>query len=148
MGNTLSINDAKSPNLGFTILRVGVGVLFFIFGWQKLAGGAQLWTMIGGSMNFLGISFAPTFWGLLASIAEFAGGLLLAIGLFTRWASLSLVLTMIVAVVLKANTGTGMADVSSPLLALLITLAFAVSGASGWSVDHFLQQKKQSGALA
>ncbi|WP_109695816.1 DoxX family protein [Chitinophaga deserti] len=148
MGNTLSINDSKGLNWGLTILRVGVGVLFFIFGWQKLSGGAELWTMIGGSMNFLGISFAPTFWGLMASIAEFAGGLLLAIGLFTRWASLSLVLTMIVAVILKANTGSGLADVSSPLMALLITLSFTLNGATNWSVDNYLAQKKQSGALA
>lgn len=148
MGNTLQINDSKGLNLGLTILRVGVGVLFFIFGWQKLAGGAQLWAMIGGAMNFLGISFAPTFWGLLATIAEFAGGLLLALGLFTRWASWSLVLTMIVAVILKINTGTGMADVSSPLFALLITLAFALGGGGAWSVDNFLKQKRSSGALA
>lgn len=148
MGNTLQINDSKGLNLGLTILRVGVGVLFFIFGWQKLAGGAQLWTMIGGAMNFLGISFAPTFWGLLATIAEFAGGLLLALGLFTRWASWSLVLTMIVAVILKINTGTGMADVSSPLFALLITLAFALGGGGAWSVDSILKQKRSAGALA
>lgn len=148
MGNTLSINDSKGLNLGLTVLRVGVGVLFFIFGWQKLAGGAQLWTMIGGAMNFLGISFAPTFWGLLATIAEFAGGLLLALGLFTRWASASLVLTMIVAVILKINTGTGMADVSSPLFALLITLAFALGGAGAWSLDNLLAKKRSSAALA
>lgn len=148
MGNTLSINDSKGLNLGLTVLRVGVGVLFFIFGWQKLAGGEQLWTMIGGAMNFLGISFAPTFWGLLATIAEFAGGLLLALGLFTRWASASLVITMIVAVILKINTGTGMADVSSPLFALLITLAFALGGAGAWSVDNLLAKKKSSAALA
>ncbi|WP_298714154.1 DoxX family protein [Chitinophaga sp.] len=148
MGNTLSINDSKGLNLGLTVLRAGVGVLFFIFGWQKLAGGAQLWTMIGGAMNFLGISFAPTFWGLLATIAEFAGGLLLALGLFTRWASASLVLTMIVAVILKINTGTGMADVSSPLFALLITLAFALGGAGAWSLDNLLAKKRSSAALA
>lgn len=148
MGNTLSINNSKGQDLGLTILRVGVGLLFFYFGWQKLAGGAQLWAMIGGAMNFLGISFAPTFFGLLATIAEFAGGLLLALGLFTRWASWSLVITMVVAVILKANTGNGMVDVASPLFALLITLAFALGGGGVWSVDNLLKQKRTSGALA
>ena len=110
MGNTLNIDNSKNANLGLLILRVGIGVLFFVFGWQKIAGGEQVWTGVGSAMKFVGISAWPAFWGLLATIAEFAGGLLLIFGLFTRFAALSLVLTMIVATIMKMASGGGLME--------------------------------------
>lgn len=148
MGNTRTIDNEKALNLGYLILRLGVGVLFFIFGWMKFAGGEQLWQGVGSAMGTLGITAWPVFWGLLATAAEFLGGLLLILGLFTRFAALSLVLTMIVAVVFKLSTGAGMAEFSSPFTMLLVNIFFMLAGGGVYSVDHILKLKKQSASIA
>ena len=146
MGNTLNIDNSKNANLGLLILRVGIGVLFFIFGWQKLAGGEVVWAGVGGAMKFVGISAWPVFWGLLATIAEFAGGLLLIFGLFTRYAALSLVLTMIVAVILKVSLGGGLVEFSSPLTMLLVNTFFLLYGGGVYSADQYLRARRQLAA--
>lgn len=148
MGNTLNIENAKSKNLGLLILRVGVGVLFFIFGWMKLAGGEQMWQGVGSSMGIFGITAWPVFWGFLATVAEFLGGLLLALGLFTRLSALSLVITMVVATIFKLSMGGGLADFSSPFTMLLVNVFFLLAGGGVYSVDHLLKLKKQSAAIA
>ncbi|MGX5818135.1 DoxX family protein [Chitinophaga lutea] len=146
MGNTLTTDSNKTRELGFLILRVGIGILFFFFGWQKLAGGEPVWTAVGGSMGFLGISAWPTFWGFLASVSEFLGGLLLIFGLWTRLAGLALALTMIVAVILKINVGNGMVDVTSPLTMLIVNVFFFLHGGGAYSADRYLKAKKQLAA--
>lgn len=137
-----TLDNSRNQNTGLLILRAGVGVLFLIFGWMKLAAGEQMWTGVGGSMQFLGISAWPVFWGLLASIAEFAGGLLLILGLFTRFAAVFLALTMIVAVILKINVSGALAEISSPLVMLLVNICFAFAGGGVYSLDHALHQRK------
>lgn len=146
MGNTLNINNAKNANLGLLILRIGIGVLFFVFGWIKISGGEPTWTAVGGAMKFIGISAWPTFWGLVATVAEFAGGLLLIFGLFTRFAALSLVITMIVAVILKISLGGGIVEYSSPLTMLLVNIFFLLYGGGAYSADNYLRARKQLAA--
>lgn len=146
MENTHNINSTKNANLGLLILRVGIGVLFFVFGWQKITGGEPVWTGVGGAMKVFGIAAWPAFWGLLATIAEFAGGLLLVFGLFTRFAALSLVLTMIVATVLKISTGGGLMEFYSPLTMLLVNIFFLLNGGGVHSLDNYLRTRKQLAA--
>ncbi len=143
MANITSIENTKSQQLGLLILRIGVGVLFFIFGWQKIAGGEPVWTGVGGSMKFFGISAWPAFWGLLATISEFLGGLLLVFGLFTRFAALSLVITMIVATVFKFALGSTLGDATGAIAMLLINVFFLFNGGGVYSADNFLRLKKQ-----
>jgi len=87
---------AKHADLGLLIGRLGIGAIFIIFGWQKLAGGQTAWTRYGHAMASLGINFIPNFWGLLAALSEFAGGILLILGFFFRPAATLIALTMIV----------------------------------------------------
>lgn len=148
MGNTRTIENEKTRNVGFLILRGGVGILFFIFGWMKFAGGEPLWQGVGSAMGTFGITAWPVFWGLLASAAELLGGLLLALGLFTRFSAFSLVITMIVASAFKLSLGAGMADFSAPFTMLLVMTFFLLAGGGVYSVDHFLKLKKQSAAIA
>ena len=67
---------AKHADLGLLIGRLGVGVIFIVFGWQKLSGGQAAWTHYGHAMASLGINFMPNIWGLVAALSEFAGGIL------------------------------------------------------------------------
>jgi putative oxidoreductase len=90
---------AKYADLGLLIGRLGVGVIFVVFGWHKLSGGQAAWTHYGHAMASLGVSFMPNIWGLAAALAEFAGGFLLILGFFFRPAATLIAITMLVAAV-------------------------------------------------
>jgi putative oxidoreductase len=85
-------------DLALLVLRVGIGVSFvFVYGWAKITGGMDTWVGLGGNMALFGIEFFPAFWGFMAALAEFGGGILLMLGLFFRPALVLMILTMIVA---------------------------------------------------
>ena len=90
---------AKYADLGLLIGRLGVGVIFIVFGWQKLSHGQAAWTHYGHAMASLGISFMPNIWGLAAALSEFVGGFLLILGFLFRPAVTLIALTMVVAFV-------------------------------------------------
>ena len=98
----------RHADIGHVILRVGLGFTsLFLRGIWQLAGGPERWEQMGGAMAYLGITFAPVFWGLLGSLAEAVGGLCLLIGLFVRPAAAILVLTMfVICVYVYFNNGT------------------------------------------
>lgn len=83
---------------GLLLLRVGIGAMFIAHGWGKVFGGAEVWAKLGSGMSSLGVGFLPAeFWGFMAAISEFGGGILLILGLLFRPACLMLLMTMIVA---------------------------------------------------
>ncbi len=94
----LSLGDRLSF-LGPTLARLTLGAVFVGTGWGKLHGLDKVSEFFTG----LGIP-APGFNAVLASTAEFACGALLLIGLFSRLATIPLIVTMIVAI-LTAKIG-------------------------------------------
>ncbi|MFD1185762.1 DoxX family protein [Pontibacter rugosus] len=136
----------KSRHFGLLLLRVGIGIMFILHGWPKLAGGPERWEMIGQSMQSLGIDFAPTFWGFMAGFAEAAGGLLLALGLLFRPACFLLVLTMLVATTKHATAGDGFAGYSHALEAGILFFSLLFIGPGKYSLDHkmFSEEKRRS----
>jgi putative oxidoreductase len=68
-------------------------------GYGKVTGGPEMWARLGGSMQNLGIGFAPTLWGFMAAFAEFFGSILLILGVLFRPAAALLAFTMFVAIV-------------------------------------------------
>lgn len=87
-------------DLGLLVVRAGTGLSLLLFhGWGKLSGGPETWEKVGGSMENLGITFLPVFWGFMAAMSEFFFALLLVLGLFFRPAAALLAFTMFVAVV-------------------------------------------------
>ena len=120
-------------------LRLGVGLVFFVHGWQKLTGGPS---GFAGMLTGLGVG-APGVLAWLVTIAELVGGALLLIGLLTRLATLPLIGTMIGAIVLvKADLGI-IAPPDAPMagaeldIALLAGLvALLLLGPGRVSVDH------------
>jgi len=80
------------------MLRLTLGALFiWAHGWQKLAGGTEVWHKIGAAMGQLGITFGHTFWGFMATMSETVGIALVMIGLAFRPACLLVAFTMAVA---------------------------------------------------
>ncbi|HEX2739689.1 MAG TPA: DoxX family protein [Rubrobacter sp.] len=86
-------------DVGLLVLRVVLGVIFAAHGAQKLFGafGGPGLQGTAGFHGQLGIR-PPYLMAVLAGLAEFAGGILIAVGFLTPLAAVALILTMAVAV--------------------------------------------------
>jgi putative oxidoreductase len=127
-------------DLGLLIARGGFGVGFLYFhGWPKLSGGPAAWARTGQAMENLGITSGFELWGMMAGLAEGAGGLLLALGLFFRPATLALLSVMVVATVEQYSR-----PMPAPEHALKNLFLFAglfLIGAGRYSVDAWLSRR-------
>lgn len=115
---------------GFWLVPHGAQKLFGLFGGGGISGTAGFFSQIGLEPA------VPL--AVLAGLAEFVGGLLLAVGLFTRPAAL--VTTVLLAVaVLSVHIGNGFFAQSGgfeyPALWFFITLYFVFKGGNEYSVD-------------
>ncbi len=125
---------SRQINIGLTILRIVVGVIFLAHGSQKLF--VFGFAGITGAFAQMGVPAAGLL-GPFVALVEFFGGLALITGLLTRLASLGLMSTMIVAISLVHVKGgffspTG---IEFPLSLLGSTVLLAVTGAGAWSFD-------------
>lgn len=122
--------NSRLTDLGLLVLRVFGGLaLALAHGWGKVPPTEGFIGMVGG----LGFP-APEVFAWMATFAEFGGGLLIALGLLTRPASL-LVAGHFVFVVLVAHAGDSFGDRELPLFFLVTAVVLLLSGAGRYSAD-------------
>lgn len=129
-------------DVGLLVLRVVLGVIFAAHGAQKLFGsfGGPGLEGTAGFHSQLGIK-PPYLMAVLAGLAEFVGGILVAVGFLTPIAAVALVVTMAVAVLtVHLKNGffsmNGGYEFNLALAAMALTLLFA--GAGALSIDGTL----------
>jgi putative oxidoreductase len=133
----------KHANAGLLILRVGIGIAFiFTHGYAKITGGPELWEKIGGSMANVGITFVPVFWGFMAALSEFGGGILILLGLFTRPAAAFMAFTMLMAAIQHLSKLDPWARVIYPTEMFSVFMALLFIGAGRYSLDHLISKRK------
>ena len=122
-------------NAGLTLLRIFAGVaLAFSHGISKLPPGEGL---VQGTAK-MGFP-APELFAWAAALAEFTGGIGLALGLFTRISSFFIAFTMLVAIVgVHLRDPFGKQELA--FLYLFIAVAFLLKGAGDWSIDAFFRE--------
>ncbi|OHB49781.1 MAG: DoxX family protein [Planctomycetes bacterium GWF2_40_8] len=125
----------KYRDIGLLILRVGIGIMFMCHGLPKLIAGPETWTMLGGAMKSLEVGFTPMVWGFMAAFSEFAGGLLLVPGFFTRPACFFLLATMIVATSMHIGKGDPFLKYSHAMEAGILFLSLIFIGPGKYSLD-------------
>lgn len=125
----------KYRNTGLLILRVGLGAMMMVHGLPKIMGGPEMWAGLGGSMKVVGISFLPTFWGLMAALAEGMGGFLLLLGLFFRPVNMLLAFTMLIAALVHFGKGEGIMGASHAIEVGIVFLSLIFTGPGKYSVD-------------
>lgn len=125
----------KYHDYGLLVLRVGMGVIFMIHGYPKLFAGPEMWAKLGGAMGLIGITFAPVFWGFMAALAEFGGGLLLTLGLFTRTAAALMLFTMLLATYVHVHGGDDFAKISHPAKCVVVFLGLLLLGPGRYAID-------------
>lgn len=122
-----------TQSLGLLIIRLGIGVIFIKHGCDKALGGVPVLTWVGQQMIF--IHAYPLFWGIMATLAEFFGGLFFMLGWYTRVVAALLAFVMIVAIVYHVSHNDDFTKVSHPLSFLFICIAFIITGAGIYSFD-------------
>lgn len=121
------------------VLRLAVGAVFIVHGYQKLLDMGQ----VGQFFGSIGVP-APEFFAVVVSVVEFVGGIALVLGLFTHWAAKLLTINMLAAILLvHAKNGfyLNKGGMEFTLVLLATTLALCITGAGKWSFDKKCEKK-------
>jgi putative oxidoreductase len=113
---------------GLTILRITVGIVFLVHGYQKLF--HMGFHGVAGMFGHMGIPL-PMVSAVVVTLVEFVGGILLIAGVGTRIAAALLALDMTVAILavhLKHGFGAQNGGFEYPLTLLAATLCLALAG--------------------
>ncbi|RYZ92574.1 MAG: DoxX family protein [Sphingobacteriaceae bacterium] len=128
-------NLGKHKDFGLLVIRVGLGFMFIMHGYPKLMGGPGGWEGLGSSTKYLGFTFMPVVFGLLAALAETLGGLLILIGYAFRPACIILVLHLMVAAASHFGKGEGLMGAAHPIELAIVFAGLAFVGPGKYSVD-------------
>jgi len=145
--NTLSIQNTliSTPSISTLPLRLIAGFIFSAHGAQKLFAWFGGYGLDGTGQWMESIGLTPGYlMALTAGSAEFFGGLLLIIGLFTRLSAFVLSITMIVAIFsVHIHNGLFMSNNGYEFgLALLgISVALSIQGSGKYAIDNIIAKK-------
>ncbi|HAO81415.1 MAG TPA: oxidoreductase [Candidatus Veblenbacteria bacterium] len=106
---------------GLLLVRIGLGAVFIIHGWQK-------WQNLDGVTNFFTGLGIPGWMVYLVAATELVGGVAVLFGWLARFFSLGLVVIMVVAII-SVNFKKGfVGGYEFDLVLLLMALAIALAG--------------------
>jgi putative oxidoreductase len=126
---------SRNQALGQLLLRVGLGgIIIYVYGWKKLAGGIGEWRELGGAMKAVGINFWLPFWGFMGTLAGTLGMVLFIIGFAFRPACLLITLTATVAAVVAYRSG-GIDKAAHAIELGTVFLSMMIIGPGKYSVD-------------
>lgn len=119
-------------SVGLLVLRLTVGILMAYHGYQKVFGGNmdQMIEFVGK----LGFPL-PLFFGWAAALSELLGGILVAVGLKTRFSALFISITMAVAFFM-AHKADAFQVKELALVFLGASIALILTGAGRFSLDR------------
>jgi putative oxidoreductase len=135
-------NPSRLHSCGITFLRIVVGVIFVMHGWQKLSMGFQ---NVAGFLASLHIPL-PTLAAVVLTVVELLGGIALILGVLVRYVAPLLAIDMLVALILvhvKNGFFAQHAGVEFPLLLLAATVNLTLAGAGSLSLSG-LRKKPDS----
>ena len=133
--------DSAGSQLALTLLRMFTGLsMALAHGWGKMPPSERFIEGVGN----MGFPF-PVFFAYAAGLSEFAGGLLLAAGLLTRPSAFVILITMLVAGLIR-HADDPFSSMEKALLFAGIALVFVVMGGGRYSVDHWLGKPRQDTA--
>ncbi len=126
----------NSPDLGLLVFRLFIGLsMAFAHGLSKVPPSSMFIDGVAGMGFPLPTLFA---WG--AGLSELLGGLLIAVGLFTRPAALSLGVTMAIAAFV-AHAADPFERKEMALLYLVACVLLCFQGAGRFSLDRIFRKK-------
>jgi len=135
--------NATSRHWGITILRVMVGIVFLAHGGQKVF--VYGFSGVQGAFGQMGIPM-PTVLGPFVALLELVGGLMLVVGVGTRWVSVLFAIEMAVAV-LKVHLANGFflpGGFEYALMMFAASCAVALEGPGAAALGRTFSKKRTS----
>lgn len=123
-------------NFGMLVLRLALGISMIYHGYLKFLSGAAGLYNVGAMLGPLGVPGYFEFFGAMAAICEFLGGILVAFGLFTRLGAFLLAVVLFTATILHLDAGFFAWDY--PAQMAFAALAIFFMGGGRYSVDYSL----------
>ncbi|WP_079507543.1 DoxX family protein [Mesobacillus jeotgali] len=119
------------------ILRIVLGISFFVHGLAKFQGGIE------NTVGWFGSIGLPGFLAYGVAFIEIVGGIALVLGLFTRIVSIIFILLMVGAII-KVKLAAGflgngqMAGYELDLAYLAMAVSIAITGSKAYALDSFI----------
>lgn len=129
---------SRNTDLATLILRLLFGGMFFHYGYGKIVNYEAILPNFG---DIIGIGSKLSL--NLVIFAEFFCGILVAIGLFTRWSVIPVLITMVVAYFV-AHQDDGFMDKQLPFIWLILCFVVFLLGSGRYSVDHLLRRSRKN----
>jgi putative oxidoreductase len=134
--------EGMHPGWGITVVRVMMGIILIVAGYQKFAGGID---RFAGFLPQLGVP-APELFGWFIPILELVGGILVLLGLGVRWVGLLfiiefLVITFYVKLPRAAPMG-GWDSARIDLMMLAAAVLLVLAGPGKASLDEMLLKRR------
>ena len=123
-------------NFGILVLRLGLGMSMAYHGYLKFLSGAAGLYKVGAMLGALGLPGYFEFFGAMAAICEFLGGILVVFGLFTRLGAFLLAGVLFTATILHLDAVFFSCDYPSQMA--FAALAIFFMGGGRYSIDHSL----------
>ena len=142
----MTARDNRFGDWGLTAIRVITGLVFLMHGYTKVF----VWGFEGTAAGFgqMGIPLANIA-GPFVGLLELLGGLALIAGLATRWISIPLAVTMVVAI-LKVHLASGFfapEGYEFPLTLLAGLVGLTLAGGGALAVDNLIAARRSAPAL-
>lgn len=125
-------------DIGFLLLRITIGGLMVYHGYPKFIDPSKLIARTA-EMGFP----LPELFGIAAMATEFFGGMLLIVGLGTRFALFGIIVTMAVAFFV-AHGADPFGKRELAFLFLCVSIAMFFIGSGKYSIDSYIISKKSS----
>ena len=119
------------------LIRMGLGVFIFMKGIEFL----QDYVLLEALVDNLNLEMSATWVAHYIGPAHLFGGLLIAIGLLTRWSILAQIPILIGAVFFVNIQGGNQMELIISLVTILLLFVFLLYGSGPWSVDALLKKK-------
>lgn len=125
------------PQTGLAIIRIFTGLLMVYHGWEVFDAEKIKMYASWDSLKHLP---SPLVWAGFGKAAELVSGILLTIGLYTRFAALLLIGTMLF-ILFKIGSGKFWYEDQHPFLFVLLGFVFVFLGSGGLSLDNTLEKR-------
>ncbi|MFC4076496.1 DoxX family protein [Salinithrix halophila] len=127
---------SNSHEIGSLILRLTLGLTFFIHGWSKFQGGIE------NTANFFSSLGIPGFMAYIVGSIELIGGLVMIVGLGTRIFSALFAAILLVAIFTAKLTAGFLQGYELDVILLAVSIHLILTGSRLYAVDALITRKK------
>lgn len=133
-----AVHSDIKVDFALLVLRIWTGAMLILHGWPKVFGGMEKFATGVEKLGFP----APELFAWAAALSELAGGILIALGLYTRVSAVFVASTMFVAAFMR-HIDDPFGRQELPITYLCIGIALMIAGSGRFSLDNMIRRAKR-----